>query len=364
MKKFYFLGLFALSFILSCSTDDEPVVSGEFSSIIYDPQTYDIPQPVGFSKMAQPANNIATVEGVDLGHLLFFDPILSADSTLSCSGCHLPEFGFTDGNSVSTGITNIAGSRSSMSLINIGYVSNGLFWDGGINNLEAQALMPVEDPIEMAASWPDIVERIRTHDVYPELFRKAFGIESRSDIDKFMVAKAIAQYERSIVSANSRYDQYLSDDPNFEFEDEEFEGLLMFFDEPTAAADAECFHCHGGANLGSNEFFNNGLDAPEDLVDLGRENITGNEFDRGKFRAASLRNLELTAPYMHDGRILDLESVVDFYSDSIHISGNLDVNLSEPINLNEEEKGYLLAFLRMLTDTSYLSDPHFLNPFE
>ena len=361
--KIKHLFLLPLVFILACGTDDE-VVSGDLIEISYNPQAYTIPQPFGYPQMAQPSDNEATVDGVHLGHLLFFDEILSVDSSLACAGCHIPELGFTDGLAVSTGVPGIEGPRSSMSLLNIGFVSNGLFWDGRINNLEAQALMPVEDPIEMAASWPEIIERIQNHDEYPVLFRKAFGIEDRSEIDKFLVAKAIAQYERSLVTANSKYDQVLSGSSSEEFTDEEFEGYLMFFDEPSAVADAECFHCHGGANLASNEFFNNGLQDPDNVTDEGVFLVTGNSTDMGKFRAATLRNLELTAPYMHDGRITSLEGVVDFYSDSIHIAGNLDVNLSEPINLSDTEKEFLLDFLRTLTDTTYLSNSHFLDPFE
>lgn len=363
MEKIKLLLILPLFVFVACNGDDTVSEAGDLLDIEYNPEVYDIPSLPEFPDMAQPADNIATVQGVHLGHLLFFDEILSVDSSLACAGCHVPELGFTDGKAVSTGVPGIEGPRSSMSLLNIGFVSNGLFWDGRINNLEAQALMPVEDPIEMAASWPDIVERLKNHDEYPALFRKAFGIEDRSEIDKFLVAKAIAQYERSLVTANSKYDQVISGNSSEEFTDEEFEGFLMFFDEPGNVADAECFHCHGGANLASNEFFNNGLSDPDDLVDKGLFEVTGNPNDLGKFRAASLRNLVLTGPYMHDGRIETIEDVIDFYSDSIHFAGNLDVNLSEPINLNEEQKEYLLQFLHTLTDTSYLSNPHFLDPY-
>ena len=364
MLRFCFYGLFLVLIVASCSEDETPIVSGDLIDIEYNPQTYEIPRPSGFPIMAQPSDNIATVDGVHLGHLLFFDEILSVDSSLACSGCHLPERGFTDGLAVSTGVTGVAGTRSSMSLLNIGYVSNGLFWDGRINNLEAQALMPVEDPIEMAADWDDIVERIRNHDSYPTLFRRAFGVEDRSEINKFHVAKAIAQYERSLVTANSRYDQWEANPFSFEPTDAEYEGRLMFFDLPDRLEDAQCFHCHNNFNMSSNEFFVNGLQSADDITDYGLEMVTGNQNDRGKFRGVSLRNMELTSPFMHDGRLSTIEDVVNFYSDSIDVTNDLlDVNLKEPINLSDEEKTYLIAFLKMLTDSSYLENPHFLDPF-
>ena len=363
MRVYYFLFLFGLAF-LSCSPDETVDDTGDLLDIPYEPVEYVIPQPPGFSEMAQPANNKATVAGVELGHFLFFDPILSDDESLSCSGCHFPEKGFTDGKKVSTGINGASGSRSSMSLINIGYASESLFWDGRINNLEAQALLPVEDPLEMAAQWPEIEERLRNHDLYPEMFRKAFGISNTSEIDRHLVAKAIAQYERSLVSANSKFDQYLATGDAGIFEDEELNGFLMFNDiEGSGLKDAQCFHCHGGFYLSANSFFNNGLDSLQNLTDLGLGAVTNNPADNGKFRATSLRNIAISGPYMHDGRFETLEQVINFYSDSVIISNNLDVNLFDKIELNDEEKESLLAFLNTFTDTTYLSDPHFLDPF-
>lgn len=354
-------------FIAACSPDEVIVVDGDLTDIPYQPVEYIIPQPAGFPSMAQPSDNIATEAGVELGHFLFFDPILSRDSTQSCSSCHLPELGFTDGKKVSTGITGAQGFRSSMSLVNIGYVNNGLFWDGRSPHLEAQAFLPIEDPTEMDNTWAVVEESLRNHPNYPEMFRKAFGINDKSEITSDLATKALAQYERSLVSANSKYDEVLASGDFGVFSDEELDGYFMFFDiEGSGLPDAQCFHCHSGAYMSVNDFFNNGLDTLGDLtnvVDLGLGEVTGVFTDRGKFRATTLRNIELTAPYMHDGRIETLEEVVDFYNDSIHPALNLDVNLFEGVDLNASQRESLVAFMKTLTDTSYLSNPHFLSPF-
>ena len=213
MKKLLILGLFALV-IASCKDchgdPDDPVDTGDLTGTPYNPIPYKILKPDSFPEIQIPADNPQTVDGLQLGRRLFYDPILSGDSTQSCSTCHSPKGSFTDNLAVSKGIDGIAGTRSSMSLLNIAYVTP-LFWDGRAASLEEQALAPVENPIELHVSWTTVVERLKSHPTYPNLFRKAFGITNKSEITKELAAKAIAQFERILISSGkSRFDQWYS----------------------------------------------------------------------------------------------------------------------------------------------------------
>jgi len=349
----------------SCK-DDEMLKNGDLEDISYSPTPYQLIIPDSFPPMAIPADNPMTQEGVDLGHHLFFDNILSADETQSCSSCHNAAGAFTDNLAVSVGIDGIAGTRSSMSLMNIGFVNGGLFWDGRSPTLEAQALLPVEDPIELHNTWTNVINKLKAHDDYPTKFRKAFGITDRSEITSDLAAKAIAQYERAlVVGGNSRFDLFLTDDEDLT--DQETRGHDIYFDIPIEGVpDGQCFHCHNQPLFGSNQFFNNGLQEAASLsefADLGRGGVTGKVFDNGKFRAPSLRNIELSAPYMHNGSLATLEDVVEFYANGTHFSDNLDVNVQEGIDLDEQDKADLVAFLKTLTDTSFETNPLFYTPF-
>ncbi|MEZ4917673.1 MAG: cytochrome c peroxidase [Saprospiraceae bacterium] len=381
---FLLLFVTGLSLFNACKPTD-PTPSGsscDLTDIPYSPTAYTILKPDHFPEIAIPADNPMTVEGVQLGRRLFYDPILSGDSTQSCSSCHLPAGSFTDNLATSTGIDGINGKRSAMSLINVAYAWNGLFWDGRSATLETQALAPVEDPIEMHNTWTNAMSSLRNHDTYPELFRKAFGISGCEEMTKEMAAKAIAQFERTLISSgNSKFDQFLAGN-SFALEDEEKDGKLMFFDEGLTAGlqlpDAECFHCHGGLTLTGNQYFNNGIDSAgtlQDFPDFGRGGFNGNEWDNGKFRAPTLRNIALTAPYMHDGRFQTLEEVLDHYISGGHPGPNKDPFI-HPLGFPENNGGTitysgftpyhkeaLLQFLHALTDTTFINNPDIQNPF-
>ncbi|MCB0661499.1 MAG: cytochrome-c peroxidase, partial [Saprospiraceae bacterium] len=208
---------------------------GDLIDIPYEPQPAFIEQQQEFPVMEFPDDNPLTMDGIQLGRMLFFDPILSSDSTMSCSSCHLPEASFTDRLAVSPGVTGAVGRRSAMSLVNLGYANNEFFWDGRSKTLEEQALLPVEDPIELHEEWPNVEEKFRNHPDYPTLFRKAFGIDDRSKITKELAGKALAQFERTlVVGKGSRfYDVFVleNDFPT----DEELRGYLMFFDASNGA---------------------------------------------------------------------------------------------------------------------------------
>lgn len=309
-----------------------------------------------------------TKDGVALGRMLFYDPILSADSTMSCSSCHLPEHGFTDNLAVSIGVAEEAGSRSSMSLTNAAYLTNGLFWDGRRNTLEGQALDPVTDPLELLDDWDNVEKKLRRHADYPAQFRKAFGIESKLEITRELATQALAQFERILISGNSKFDKHRKGE--LFLDDSELNGMIMFFDSGQQLGidlpDAECAHCHNEPLLTNNDYFNNGLDVaevPEDFVDPGRGEVTSKVSDYGRFRAPTLRNIALTAPYMHDGRFETLEEVIEHYNSGGHPSYNKDP-LIRPLNLTEEQKQDLLNFLKALTDEEFINNPEYKNPFE
>lgn len=345
---------------------DEPVneLGRSLMDIEYSPTAYSVQTPPEFPTLELPDGNDLTVEKIELGQHLFFDPILSADSTMACASCHVPANGFTDNLAVSTGIDGIAGDKSSMSLVNAAFYNTGLFWDGRVGSLEEQALLPVEDPIEMHNNWPGLMNKLRDDDFYPTLFRKAFGVGYTGEMTKEMAAKALAQYQRIIISGNSKFDIFLRNEGGLS--DEELEGSLMFFEKDPELPDAGCWHCHSAPLLTNNSFRNNGLEAVEnreDYEDWGYGNVTGFPLDNGKFRVPTLRNIALTAPYMHDGRFETLEEVIDHYDLGGHPSPNKDFELLN-LGLTDEQKANLKLFLLTLTDTSYLDNKYVKNPFD
>lgn len=370
--RLFTIALLAVSAIIAfnaCDDDDKPcsncpnndLISGE-----YNPQPYNLAAPSFFPPPIIPADNPLTVEGVELGRKLFYDKILSADGTMSCASCHLPEKSFTDGNAVSTGILGIAGRRSSMAVVNLAYNAKGFFWDGRAATLEEQALMPVEDHIELNESWPNVIEKIRNHADYPLRFRKAFGIDRKSEITKELAAKAIAQFERTFISADSKYDKVVWKNEGWFTDQEERGKMLFFFEESQIVNHPGCSHCHIAVFFTDNNYKNNGLDnvaSLTDFPDLGRGAINGNVYDNGKFRVPTLRNIELTAPYMHDGRFQTLEEVLNHYSAGGHNVENEDVNI-RPFPLTEQDKQDLIAFMKTLTDTSFVNNPAFSDPFK
>ncbi|MBK7408425.1 MAG: cytochrome C peroxidase [Saprospirales bacterium] len=356
--------------LVACVDDEMPVLKGDLEYIAYSPQSYDLVIPEGFPPMTVPADNPLTVDGVQLGRFLFYDPILSKDSSMSCFSCHLPQGGFTDNLPVSPGVEGLLGKRSAMSLENVAFYNNGLFWDGRSATLEAQALLPVEDHLELNIPWETVEARLRRHPDYPAMFRKAFGINDSQEITRDLAAKAIAQFERILISSgNSKFDRkFLKKEIGVDFSEAEYNGFDMFFDiEGSPMPDAQCFHCHNMPLFTTNEYFNNGLQEAatlNDFPDPGRGGITGKLIDNGKMRTPSLRNVMRTAPYMHDGRFATIEEVVDFYNEGIHFANNLDENLLPPMGLTPQMKADLIAFLHTLTDTTFINNPAFSNPFE
>ena len=322
---------------------------------VFDPTPFELVIPQGFPDMDIPDDNQMTVEGVKLGRMLFYDPILSADNTQSCASCHAQDFSFTDnGKKFSTGIDGIEGFRNSMSLLNAGWI-RGHNWDGSASTLEEQAFEPVRNPVEMHNTWPQAVAALKAHETYPDLFFDAFGTR---DLDSTHVVKALAQFERTLISGNSKWDRYLRGEVQLSLA--ETKGFEVFFTEK-----GDCFHCHSTILFTDNEFHNNGLDSI--FTDRGLYEVTGDPNDIGKFRTPTLRNLVFTAPYMHDGRFETLEEVIDFYSEGLKFSPTIDPlmkNVNEGgVQLTQEEKESLMAFIKTLTDTTFVNNPEYSNPF-
>jgi len=306
----------------------------------------------GFPQMDIPEDNETSEEGIALGRKLFYDPILSGDETQSCSSCHQQSRAFSDNKRFSVGINGISGKLNASAIINAGWQSSS-FWNGRANSLEEQALEPVENPIEMHLSWADAVVRLQAHDNYPSEFEKVFGVSS---ITKELVTKALAQFERSLISNQSKFDKFLNGE--IELTPLELAGYNLFLSEK-----AECFHCHGRPLFTDDDLHNNGLDS---YPDKGHFLVTSHIHDKGKFRTPTLRNIEFTAPYMHDGRFETLEEVVNFYSDSIKTSPTVDPlmpNDNGGFHWTKLEKFQLVAFLKTLSDTAYINNPDFSNPF-
>ena len=348
---------------LTACHDSIDTQEGDLTHIDYRPESYVLQVPPGFPALEQPPDNLMTVDGIQLGRKLFYDPIFSIDSTVSCSSCHLQEHSFTDALAQSNGVAGKT-PRSSMTLINVGFTYHGMFWDGRVASLEEQALKPIEDPIEMANTWENVEERLRNHATYPAEFRKAFGIENKDQINRDLATKAIAQFVRTITSGTeSKYDRFIRGE--IFLEENEYNGYLMFFNLDNNLPDAQCGHCHNAPLLATNDYFNNGLQEAVDLEsipDKGRGLITGDPIDNGKFKAPTLRNITLTGPYMHDGRFATLPEVLDHYASGGKNSPNKSTFMFN-LHLTESEKADIIAFLLTLTDSTTLTNPAYKSPF-
>ena len=315
--------------------------------------------PAEFADILYPADNPQSAAGVALGQTLFFDTALSADSTISCATCHRPELAFTDGRQIALGIEGRKGTRNTLGLTNVGYFHHPLFWDGRADNLEAQALHPIGDPVEMGGNWPEVIRRLESDPDYPRAFSETFDT---SDIDSTLVGRALAQYQRSLVSRDSKYDRVRRGEAAYTTAEQL--GHALFFDlgdDPTGPyaglPTAECAHCHTPPHFTNQRFENNGLEEVADLrafADPGRGAVTQSVYDNGRFRTPGLRNVALTAPYMHDGRFRSLEEVLEHYATGGHYAENRSPNV-HPLGLNTQQKAALVAFLHTLTDTVFVS---------
>ncbi|MCF8238616.1 MAG: cytochrome C peroxidase [Saprospiraceae bacterium] len=328
------LPVLLLLVLMGCTKDaDQPK-----DDWTYDPTPYLLDYPDAFPIMQVNADNPMTEEGVNLGRRLYYDPLLHPTGQHACATCHIQEMAFTSSGSV-------------LPHINLGW-NKSFLWNGKITGtMEDIMRFEVEDFFQADMS------RLEADSLYPRLYYEAFG---SPHITSTYTAKALAQFFRTLISSNARYDEAFSPGSGEFPTEEEQNGYDIFFTEK-----GDCFHCHGGILFTDNGFHNNGLDV--DPSTEGRSLVTGNPNDLGKFKSPTLRNIALTGPYMHDGRYETLEEVIDFYSEGLKLSPTIDPLMKQAhlggIHLTTKEKSDLIAFLHTLTDTTFTTNPALGSPF-
>lgn len=340
-----FLGLLTFAFI-SCSGDDD----------------YQEPKPLvevpdNFPSFIDSQTNPLSKDGIALGKKLFYDKTLSGNNNVSCASCHLPELAFSDGVALSNvGVSGNQLHRNAPALINLAWANNGLFWDGGSTNLESQAFAPLSHPDEMFQNLNQLIQELESKPEYVTLFQKAF----EQPVTQTGIVKALAQFQRTLVSGNSKYDKFIRNEADGILNEAELNGLAL--------AEQFCFSCHQTPLLTDNLYHNNGLDddfsnTAFEGIFQGRYRVTNDINDLGKFKTPTLRNIEKTAPYMHDGRLATLEEVIDHYRFEVKNSPSLAPQLNQNnqlgIPLSQTEKNNLIAFLKTLTDEELLNNPRF-----
>jgi cytochrome c peroxidase len=352
-------------FLIGCNPE-APVDSAELDSTPHVLAQGHFPNPV------LSEDNPLTESGVALGRMLFHEKRLSGDNTQACADCHSQAQNFSDVSVFSTGIAGEEGTRHSMILSNLawhvhhdGSHVHGFFWDGRAPTLRDQVLQPIQDELEMNASLEEAMAKLEAMSKYRDQFMRAFGTE---EVTEERMAKALEQFLLTLISNQSRYDQWLLGEASLTLSEDR--GRALFFDEfdpfNPELSGADCAHCHSGLDFSSHQFGNNGLDAEGEMLDIGLMGVSGSDADLGKFKVPSLRNVMESAPYMHDGRFTNIEDVLDHYDHGVQLSSTLDpmmqYNVDYGLGLTEEDQADLIAFLHTLTDPVFLSNPAFSSP--
>ena len=359
MKKILYI-LFSLSVLFVACDPKEPVEP----PATYDPTVYDL--KIGdFPTPDLPADNKLTIAGVQLGRMLFYEPMLSKDGSQACADCHKQQDAFSDIRQFSIGVEKLLGKRQAMPVMNLAWHQNGFFWDGRAPHIRDQALKPIQDPLEMNETLPNVVAKLSASKKYTDQFIRAFGDAA---VTSERVSLALEQFMLTLISNNSKYDQSLRG--TVALTPAEERGRIIFFTEYDpfgSTKGAECFHCHAGNNFTNDAFMNNGLDTDESMTDEGRKKVTDDPADRGRFKVPSLRNVAHTAPYMHDGRFATLEAVIDHYDHGVKNSSTIEFILQynlQPsgLQMTAQDKADLLAFLKTLSDPTFLANTAFAKP--
>ncbi len=340
----------------SCKKEEAGPAAGEKEL-----HTLPLAVPANFPQPTADPDNPQTGEGVALGRMLFYDTRLSAGNRLSCASCHHQELAFSDGVALSSiGESGKALPRHAPALMNLAWMQNGLFWDGGSANLESQAFGPLASEDEMHQNLYELEVELKAVPDYVARFKKVFGREIRSAD----IVKALAQFERTLISGNSRYDRYSRKEINGMLSTEELKGLAL--------VNANCRSCHAGELFTDDSYHNNGIDndfsnTDHDGLFQGRSRLTFNPADLGKYKTPTLRNIVLTAPYMHDGRFASLEAVLDHYHNGVKVSPTTDQllyrNGGRPgVPMSAQDRKAIITFLHTLTDESFTTNKQFSNP--
>lgn len=338
-------GVLIIAFLnfISCSDDViQPLEKDEAVNLQF---------PSYFPEMTfDQSENPITKNGVELGRKLFYEGRLSRNNTISCGFCHIQEHAFTHhGHTVSHGIDDRIGIRNAPPIQNMAFLKRYM-WDGVIHNLNQQPIIPITDASEMDSSMPEVIAKLSKEDVYKKFFKQAYGDEI---ITGERILKALSQFMATLISADSKYDKFRMGKLNLS--SDESQGMALF--------QQKCASCHSGELFTDESFRNTGMYYNTQFKDAGRHRVTLNQNDWMKFRVPSLRNVEYTAPYMHDGRFYTLEAVLNFYSDNVEDNPNLDPQLKQNnhigIAMNAQEKQFIIAFLKTLSDKNFISNPKF-----
>ncbi|CAA7194324.1 Cytochrome c551 peroxidase [Chryseobacterium potabilaquae] len=344
-KSFFVIGLVFVSFLtcISCSEEIiQPLEKDEALNLHF---------PSYFPELTFDASgNPITKNGIELGRKLFYEGRLSRNNTISCGFCHIQENAFTHhGHNVSHGVDDRVGIRNAPPIQNMAFLKK-YTWDGVIHNLNDQPIIPITEENEMDSSMPEIISKLNSDFKYKKLFKAAYGDES---ITGEKILKALCQFMATMISADAKYDRFKQGLENLTVE--ETQGMNLF--------NQKCASCHSGELFTDESFRNTGMYYNTQFKDAGRYRVTLDQNDWMKFRVPSLRNIEYTAPYMHDGRFYTLEAVLNFYSDNVEDNPNLDVELKKNghvgINMNTQEKQFIIAFLKTLSDKSFITNPKF-----
>lgn len=340
----YLVSIIFFLVLTSCSKSEDE----EYHDV---PINFEIPSNFPALAYNLQANPI-TQKGFELGRKLFYDPRLSSDGTISCAFCHEQKSAFTHhGHTVSQGVNGQTGTRNSPAIQNLGYQTSFMF-DGATEHLNLQPIIPITSEIEMNGNFTQIVALLNSDSQYKNLFSKAFPIKP---INTENMLKAMAQFMVMVTSSNSKFDKFRRNESGGNLTQDEAQGYALF--------NQKCASCHATDLQTDNSFRNNGLAVNSFVNDEGRYRVTLLESDKYKFKVPSLRNIEKTKPYMHDGRFLTLEAVLDHYSNGVVNSATLDPSLNNSgtlgIALSSSEKTKIIAFLKTLTDNQYLNDARF-----
>lgn len=361
-KSLIYIALCSLVFF-ACKKDPDSAPCPSVAT--YDDTAYELNYG-SFPAPDIPADNLLTNQKVKLGRMLFYENRLSALDNQSCASCHRQSGTFSDTAQFSTGTFGDLGGRQTMAVANLAWNSNGFFWDGRSPTLRHQSLQPIQNPVEMAETLDNVVEKLVDDQDYKDQFIRAFGDD---EINAERMGLAMEQFMISMVSADSKYDRYLAGTETLTESEER--GRVLFFAEYNPffpeESGADCAHCHSGINFENDQYMNNGLDADGVSEDLGRYDFTEDANDIGKFKVTTLRNIEYSAPYMHDGRFQTLEEVVAHYNTGIQLSATVDPAIAATeetgLMLTAEDQQDLVSFLKTLSDETFLNEIKFSNPF-
>jgi cytochrome c peroxidase len=327
-----------LLFVVGCSDEVQPTLSdSEWKGRV----------PAGFPAVNYPEDNTPTTLRVELGRRLFYDNRLSDDGTLNCGSCHVLSAAFTDGRTTSSGLHGISGKRNAPTLVNLAWMKR-LMMEGGVPTLETQALAPLHDSTEMGPSIMPLLAKLNGDALLKELARAAY---SRDSIDAYVVTRALACFQRTFMSGDGRYDRYKQGRKD-QMNERELRGMELFFSTRT-----QCSECHSGVFFTDMDYHNIGLS--NEYADEGKARASHLPEDVGRFKTPTLRNIQLTAPYMHDGSLASLEDVINFYNSGGSLHRNKDIRI-KPLGLTEQEQGDLIAFLTTLTDWNFVQNEDLL----